>query len=254
MSGFLSRLAGALIVPPGSLFIAGALGALIARKRKRLGHSICAGAALLLFVLCLPWVAGMLLCSLQTSPALPPEGSGQALPEGAGAVVVLAAGWNPAGPEYGAETVDALTLERLRYAAVLARRADLPVLTSGGAPERARPALAELMRTVLERDFRVEVRWIEPDSANTRQNARSSAAILFGAGVERVFLVTHAWHMPRALAAFRDAGLDPIPAPTAFRVWPRLEWSSFWPSARAMRETTWALHEWIGRAWYAASG
>jgi uncharacterized SAM-binding protein YcdF (DUF218 family) len=195
----------------------------------------------------------MALWSLQSHPALPPEGTSEPLPGGAGAVVVISAGWNPTGPEYGGATVGALTLERLRYGASLSRRTGLPVLVSGGVPQRGHPPLAEMMRDAL-RDLGVEARWVEGRSGDTRGNARESAVLLRADGVERIFLVTHAWHMPRAVAAFRSAGLDVIPAPTAFRIRPRLRLRSFWPSARALREGHWALHEWLGRAWYALTG
>jgi uncharacterized SAM-binding protein YcdF (DUF218 family) len=57
--------------------------------------------------------------------------------------------------------------------------------------------------------------------------------------------------MPRARAAFEAAGIAVVPAPTAFRARAPLAPMSFVPSARALRESQWAFHEWIGRAWYA---
>jgi len=247
----LNELARALLEPPAPVFLLAGAGALLARKRRRLGLALLGAAGLLLYIFCCPWLSGMLLISLQRHAALPPDGSPTPLPQGAGAIAVLSAGWNPAADEWGAPTVDALTLERVRYAAALARRTGLPLLTSGGAPRRGARPHAEMMREVLEREFQLDVRWVEGASADTRENARESAALLRAAGIERIFLVTHAWHMPRAAAAFRAAGLDVVPAPTAFRIRPRLEAAAFWPSARALRESTWALHEWLGRLWYA---
>jgi uncharacterized SAM-binding protein YcdF (DUF218 family) len=97
------------------------------------------------------------------------------------------------------------------------------------------------------------VRWTEERSANTRQNIAFAAEILRAEGIDTVLLVTHAWHMPRAVAECERAGLRALPAPTCFRAWPPLELTSFWPSERALRESTWALHEWVGRAWYAVT-
>lgn len=260
----LRELAEALLAPPVPAFALVLVGALLlawsargsaARRSplRRLGLALCAAGAGLMYVLCCPWLMAMALWSLQSYPALPPEGAPEPLPAGAGAIVVISAGWNPAGPEYGGATIGALTLERLRYGASLSRRTGLPVLVSGGAPQRGQPPLAEMMRDAL-RELGVEARWVEGRAGDTRGNARESAALLREGGVERVFLVTHAWHMPRAVAAFRAAGLEVIPAPTAFRIRPRLEPSAFWPSARALREGHWALHEWLGRAWYALTG
>ena len=50
------------------------------------------------------------------------------------AIVVLGAGKRTHAPEFGGETVNRLALERLRYAATLARETRLPMLVSGGAP------------------------------------------------------------------------------------------------------------------------
>jgi uncharacterized SAM-binding protein YcdF (DUF218 family) len=245
----LSEVAEALLEPPAPALLLGAAGGLVALKRRRLGLGLIAAAGVLLYVFCCPWLAGMLLWSLQRDVALTPEDSGDPLPQ-AQAIVVLSAGWNPAGAEWGHATVDALSLERVRYAAALARRTGLPLLASGGVPRRGERPLAEMLREVLERDFGLEVRWVEGASANTRENASESVRLLRAAGIERAFLVTHAWHMPRARRAFEACGFSVIPAPTAFRIRPRLEPGAFWPTARALREFTWATHELLGSLWY----
>jgi len=238
-----------LVLPPLSLFLLAALGLLVARRRRKLGLFITGGAACLLVLLTIPFVSAGLLISLQTAPALPPEGP---YPD-AQAIVVLGADVNPRAPEYGGATVGSLSMERLRYAARLARATGLPLLTTGGSLMEGTPAVAELMARVLEDELATPVRWTEIGSRTTRQNADFTAGMLAGEGVRRVFLVTHAWHMPRARAAFESAGLEVVPAPTGFRIWPDLVPRSFLPSARSMRQSYFAFHEWIGRLWYALS-
>jgi len=238
-----------LVLPPLCLFLLAALGLLVARWRRKLGIWITGGAAFLLVLLTIPFVSSALLISLQTSPALPADGP---YPE-AQAIVVLGADMNPRAPEYGGATVGSLSMERLRYAARLARATELPLLTTGGSLKVGTPAVAELLARVLEDEFATPVRWTEIGSRTTRQNANFTALMLSGKGVRRVFLVTHAWHMPRARAAFESAGLEVVPAPTGFRIWPDLKLRSFLPSARSMRESYFAFHEWIGRLWYALS-
>lgn len=236
-------------MPPLLMFWVAAVGLVLRRKRRRLGNALAIGSLLALIALCVPFVSASLLVSLQTEPALTPE----RFDPKAGAIVVLGGDVNPYAPEYGGPTVGPLTLERVRYAAELARQTKLPVLTSGGIIQRNAPALADLMKRTLERDFGVAARWAESQSGDTRGNATHSAAILRGAGVSRVYLVTHAWHMPRARAALEAAGLEVVPAPTAFRAWPAFRLASFLPSARSLRESSWALHEWLGRVWYAVN-
>jgi uncharacterized SAM-binding protein YcdF (DUF218 family) len=242
----LKKLIEALIMPPLALFVLGGVGVLLRKRRPRLSKWMISLAVATLLLLCMPLVAAALLRSLQTAPALESTAG-----SGAQAIVVFLADFRADGVEFGGDSVGPLTLERLRYAAHLARETGLPILTSGGVPRRGARALAQLARDVLENDFRAPVRWMETRSANTLQNARFSAEMLAAEGVGAAYLVTHAWHMPRSLDACARTDLIVIPAPTGFRAWPALDLDAFLPSARSLRESTWALHEWIGRLWYA---
>jgi len=245
----LKKLIEALIMPPLALFVLGAAGVLLRKRRPRLSKWMVSLAALALLCLCTPLVSAALLRSLQSAPALEATTG-----SGAQAIVVFLADFRAEADEFGGDTVGPLTLERLRYAARLSRETGLPILTSGGVPRRGAPALALLARDVLAEDFRVPVRWSETRAANTLQNARFSAEMLSAEGIDTIYLVTHAWHVPRSLDACEGTGLTVIPAPTGFRAWPALDLDAFLPSARSLRESTWALHEWIGRVWYGLLG
>src|SRR5690606_3210249 len=96
-----------------------------------------------------------------------------------------------------------------------------------------------------------DVRWVEGRSESTWENAVLSAPILREAGVKRILLVTHAFHMPRARASFAAQGFDVVPAPTAFRKTPELSLHALLPSAKGLADTSFAFHEWLGRIWYA---
>ncbi|MNT55386.1 hypothetical protein D3C72_1926190 [compost metagenome] len=72
------------------------------------------------------------------------------------------------------------------------------------------------MADSLRDDFGVTVRWQEGRSRTTWENAQFSAEVLLPQGVKRVVLVTHAWHMPRAVWSFRKAGFEVVPAPVGF--------------------------------------
>ena len=79
-------------------------------------------------------------------------------------------------------------------------------------------------------------------------------------GIRRVFLVTHAWHMPRALEVFEKAGVDAVPAPTGFvhkdpiragfGFEDRSTYGDWLPNAGALLKSYFALHEYLGRVWY----
>lgn len=239
----------AVLLPPASGLLLLLLGTALRWKRPRPGRMLQVFAFVWLWVTATPCVGGLLLHSLQTSDALPATG---ALPL-AQAIVVLSAEADCQGDEYGGAVAGALTMQRLRYGAWLQRRTSLPMLVSGGVPAVGQPSLAALMAKAATDEFHVPVRWREERSATTQQNAMFSAEVLQAAGVRTVLLVTSAWHMPRAAACFRQAGIDVVPAPTAFRGPIVEDWTSFVPRAGGLRDTCLALHEYGGLLAYALS-
>jgi uncharacterized SAM-binding protein YcdF (DUF218 family) len=124
------------------------------------------------------------------------------------------------------------------------------VLASGGAPEGNPVPEAQLMGHVLLQEFGVSVVWVEEGSRNTFENAHQSAALLKPAGIQKIYLVTHAWHMRRARIAFEHAGLTVIPAPTDFATRYKLTVLDFLPDARALRDSGRFFREGVGIGWY----
>ncbi len=235
-----------LVMPPLCLFVCAAVGLLLWRRAPRTARWMIGLSSALLVLLSIPAIAAALLIGLQNSPP-----GAELDPADAQAIVVLGADANVFAPEYNKASVGPLTLERLRYAARIGRQSRLPLLVSAGPPRRGAPALALAMASVLEDEFLVPVRWKETRAMDTRQNAQFSAELLRAEGIERVLVVTHAWHGPRALAEFRGAGLSARLAGTGWRESRPGDLRSWVPSARGLRDSSWALHEWIGRAWYA---
>jgi len=246
---YLVKLATLFILPPGVNLLGAATGALLARRWRRMGLGLVAISLLALYLLSAPGVAYWLVRGLERHAPLDLEDDRIEPPA---AIVVLGGGVYPRAPEWGGDTVSAATLARLRYGARLERATGLPLLVTGGHVLRRGPSEAELMRRVLEQEFGVAVTWTEERSRNTAENASLSAPILHAAGIRTVVLVTHAWHMPRALAAFEREGLEVVPAPTGF-LGPALDVEGLFrwlPQVGALRASAYALHERAGRAWY----
>ena len=235
-----------LVLPPLSLFLWGFTGWLLARRWPRLGHGLMLITVIVAYLLTTPCVSGYLLWSLQTAPPLTPA----RMDEAAGAIVILSGNVYFKAPEYGGDTVGVLTLVRLRYGAMLFHKLGLPILVSGGVIPPASKPLAVMMQHVLKNSFHTPTRWTETVSRTTYENAKFSAKILRQADVHTIYLVTHAWHMPRAQAAFAAFGLKVIPAPTAFATKPTPLPRDFVPKAYAFYDSFFAVHEWIGRLWY----
>lgn len=240
------RLLETLFLPPASVILLLLLGTALRRRYPRFGRSLQVLGLLVLLVLSMPATGGALLGSLQNTPPLPATG---ALPT-ADAIVVLSAEADRHGTEYGHAVIGPMTMQRLRYAAFLQRRTSLPLLVSGGLPYADTRSLAAMMKEAAEQELRVPVKWVEERSADTWENAAFSAEMLKKDNVRTVLVVTSSWHMPRAMASFRAAGLEAVAAPTAFRGPAIDDWMSFVPSWYGLKDSCLALHEWCGRVVY----
>lgn len=245
ISWLITTLLASALLPPFSLVLLILVGLALLRRTPRLARTLILLSAVALYGLSTPWVSGVLQNSLEISDpidlASPPEGD---------AIVVLGGGRRTDALEYGGDTVNALTLERLRYAAHLQRASGLPVLVTGGMPGGGVTPEGSLMRDILENEFRVPVTWVEEGALTTWDNARLSAPRLHEAGVERILLVSHAWHLRRAAPQFEQHGLTVIPAGTQFADTQLDSPLSLLPSALGLRDSYFALHEWLGILWY----
>lgn len=251
----LKTLVETLVMPPTSLFLLVAAGLTLARfggaeGRRRIGRVLawCGGAGVV--ALSTPLVAHLLLGSLQDAPVIPPD----AVELDAEAIVVLSADVDCDPPEYGQDQPGELTMLRCRYGAELARRTGLPLLLSGGVLRPDRRPVSHVMRDFVQDELGTPVRWVEEQSTTTRGNAEFTARILADAGIRRVALVSHAWHLPRARSAFERAGLEVLPAPTAPHPPPNGLFEALVPRGIALRDSCWAVHEWVGRLWYRVGG
>ncbi len=241
---FTSIFANALL-PPLSLVLLILAGLVLLRRFPRLARSLILLSAAALYGLSTPWISGVLQKSLEISVPLD-----LAVPLDADAIVVLGGGRRTDALEYGSDTANALTLERLRYAAHLQRTSRLPLMVTGGMPGGGSQPEGQLMRDILENEFSVPVKWVEEGSLTTWDNARLSAPRLREAGVERIALVSHAWHLRRATPLFEDQGLKVVPAGTQFADTQIDSGLSLLPSALGLRDSYFALHEWLGILWY----
>lgn len=174
------------------------------------------------------------------------------------AIVVLGGGLEPFAPEYGVANLGANSVERLRYGLWLGKETGLPVAISGGlgwgGAAAGGASEAEVAARIAAQEFGRPLRWTEADSRDTRENAARSVGLLHRAGIQHIVLVTSAWHMPRALRAFKEAAQAKAPgmaieaAPTglATRVDKReLDWV---PTTLGLTRVRNSVHEVIGIA------
>jgi uncharacterized SAM-binding protein YcdF (DUF218 family) len=242
-SWLITNFIAALLLPPLSLLLLAGAGLLVLRRHARLGRALLVTSLGLLWLLSTPLVASRFLDSLA-----PPHQTLNG--KEADAIVILGGGRIKQSVEYGGDTAKHFTLERLRYGARLARTLKKPVLVTGGSPGGEALTEAQIMARLMQDEFRVPVRWLEGRSRNTRENALYTADILAEARVKRIYLVTHAWHLARAVPEFERLGLTVVPAGTGYRQDGGLELMDFVPNAGALMNSYLACHEWIGLLWY----
>lgn len=215
---------------------------LMRRGNRRRGTWLAVGGLALFWIVSTPWVSGFLLHQL-----MPPYRNLQG--NEADAIVILSAGTIRNRLEYGGGVPKILTLERIRYGAWLARRWHKPILVSGGGPGRSGASESQVMKSVLENEFGVPVRWIETRSRTTRENALDSVPLLKAAGITRIYLVSHAWHLNRAVPEFERLGMTVVPAGTGYDE-KSINGFSFLPSPSGLQNFYYFCHEVLGRVWY----
>jgi uncharacterized SAM-binding protein YcdF (DUF218 family) len=242
--GFLKAVAVSLLLPPFGFVTLAALAMLLVRN-PRARTPVLVFSLIGLVLLAMPAVADTILAGLETHLTQPTTGSPP--PQ---AIIVLGAEVRRTREAPGV-VVGPLSLERLASAARLQRKTGLPVLISGGTMQSDIHPIADVMADSMRDDFQVGVRWRETRSLTTWENARFSAEILKKEGITSVYVVTHAWHMRRALLAFHGLGLTVTPAPTPPERREGAVFEDFVPHASTWVVSYYALHEWIGYAWYA---
>lgn len=239
-----------LILPPGGLLLLVLLGWWLRRRAPRVA-ALCVALGLGgLWAMSMPVTVQSVARLLETVPALAAEDWSD-LAQQADAIVVLGGGRQAADQAWGMEQPAPPAVERLRYAARLAKASGLPVLLSGGSPYAQAYSEAALGEVLMTRDFGVPVRWLESRSRNTWENALFSAELLQQAKLRRVLLVTSAVHMPRARWSFERAGLTVLPAPVGFLgEATALPLGGWLPDAQAVAQSNALLHEALGRQLY----
>ncbi len=99
--------------------------------------------------------------------------------------------------------------------------------------------------------------WLEKNSRNTLENAVYSAQVLEEKKVAgRILLLTSAYHMPRAEACFKKAGIETEIYPVDFISGPRKYYPDhlFLPDMQSFIIWQQLLHEWVGYGTYKLLG
>lgn len=241
-----SKIAISLISPLGaSLF--GGLMAIVAALigRRRLAFWLGALALVWLWFWSLPATSNWVRSHLEDQH---PPIAVHEVPQ-AESIVVLGGGVSPASVGELYPNLES-GADRVWHAARLfhASKAPLVLLIGGSDPSHSAASEAEAMGQFM-RDLGVpgQALVLENRSRNTSQNAEYSAEILAEQGVNRILLVTSAYHMPRAKGLFEAQGLEVIPVATDHEVLSRPLWRNLLPETSALDGSSRAIKEIVGR-------
>ena len=248
----------ALILPPVPFLLLVLVGARLLLPRRGLGWLVILASVVLLWLSATTGAVRVLgQAFLQAPPALSFDRVRELRAEAAAkkplAIVILGAGSEPFAPEYGVSSLQYPSLERLRYGLWLAGQTGAPIAFSGGTgyAQEGTTSEARVAAKIAADEFGRPIRWVESESRDTRENATLTMALLKPAGINHVVLVTHGYHMQRALRAFTDAAgpgvqVEAAPMGLAKNVeTPTLEWL---PSAAGFRDMRQLLRELAGSA------
>ncbi len=250
----LSKTAAFVLLPSNILIICGLTGVVLLLTRwRRLGAWLAALSLSVMALVSFVPVGGYLLWVLESR--FPRWDPAQGAPDG---VIVLGGGISPVmSLVYGTPMLNG-DGGRLIAMARLAR--DYPnariVYSAGDGSLRANmapeasfvPPLADIFGIPRARVA------LENRSRNTAENAAFTKELVAFKPGERWLLVTSAFHMPRAIGCFRQAGFPVEAYPSNWRTTPRFRFSLNQELGSGLGVLDLAAHEWLGLIVYRLTG
>lgn len=172
-------------------------------------------------------------------------------------VIVLGGALEPAyvGKGSGQSALNGAAERMTEVLPLLRHQPHLQVLFSGGEGELFASDLSEAQRARVFFDQQGVARervLYESASRNTDENATLSRQLPGVNPAARWLLLTSAWHMPRAMAAFGRAGWNVTAYPVDFRAGRQTPWTQY-SMDKGVSKWRIALHEWLGLLVHRAS-
>lgn len=241
------------ILPPNLNLLLMVIGLLIHRYLEVVGKILIIIAIISLWLFSTPIIAQFLINQLQYQ--YPPLHIDQVVKKNSAAIVVLGGGHSIYPKSKTGYILSSATEFRLRYAAHLYHHTHFPIITSGGKLNTLSPSEAELMRIEMENYFKTPVAWKENKSRNTKDEGNYILPILEKHNIKMIYLVTNAWHMPRAMYtfnySFKHTDIKIIAAPMGYSL---LQTENgvlnYLPSLKGLNISVIALHEYLGMVAY----
>jgi len=247
----LEKIAASLIMPPGIFIVLLIILTIYLLKKAESGLIKLAAVFTLLFLFFISTAFGvrLLLHPLENYAEEVSVTDFEAHP-----IVVLGGGLNYYSSEKAEPSIH--SLQRLVKGYQLHRRLKTPLIYSGGiAIGQQKISEADAAAEFLE-SLGMESRfYISEDQAQTTfENAAYLKKWLQENEIDKVYLVTSAYHMLRSSAVFRVQNISVLPVNSGFIYDHQFSWLDYLPNRGALSANLSALHEWVGLAWYYLRG
>jgi uncharacterized SAM-binding protein YcdF (DUF218 family) len=252
---YLSKILGFFALPSNALIVLGLVGVAIAVLRGgRAGGKLIVASLILLAIFGLSPLANALMVPLEQR--FPPWDESRGAPTG---IIVLGGAFDTVVAATREEIPLTEAAERMTASAALARKyphARL-IFTGGvGTLLYGGPTEGELARRFyVSLGVAADRVVIEEESRDTAENAVLTKPLADPKPGERWLLVTSAYHMPRAIGAFRHAGFPVEAYPVDYRTRGIEDLARPFPSlGEGLRRGDVATREWIGLLMYRLAG
>lgn len=251
----LSKILGFFALPSNLLITLGVLGALLLATRfARAGRRLLAFSAIAIAAIGLSPLGNILILPLEQR--FPPWNEARGTPDG---IVVLGGAIGPELSLIRGEVSLNESAERVTIVAALARRYPQAriVYSGGNGGLLIREGNEAAFALKLFQSFGIDPARIiaEDRSRNTFENAVFSKQLAAPKPGERWLLVTSAYHMPRSIGIFRQAGFEVEAYPVDFRTRGWIDAAvPFGAVGDGIRRSDTATREWVGLVAYWISG
>jgi uncharacterized SAM-binding protein YcdF (DUF218 family) len=249
----LSKTIGLFAIPTNTIAYAALVGLVLVILRRPVGKVISLLALITFLVAGLSPVGNMLLTPLeQRFPGMKyPE-------EPISGIIILGGSYDTQIRSYLSTVTFGEDTEPMVIVASLARRYPNAKIVFSGGSDTLTPGPSEaVVARQLFVSFGIEPNRIlvEDRSRNTEENAQFTLRTIDPAPQSKWMLVTSAYHMPRAIGTFRQAGFNVVAFPTGWRTH---GWRDFfWPEPSVtenLRRVDIATREWLGLIIYKLLG
>ena len=247
---FIEKLIPLFLLPPGLFFIL-LLVQLIFQQSRKFVLFINILLLMLVYIMSAGFIVDIFMGSLENK--VPPLSKNNM---NIGDVYIVLGGGlieNRRDTNYGA-TLSAESLKRLIYADLLYKENPLPIIVTGGKSPLKKNNFSEgfiMAQYLYDLGVNRGDVLIESMSTNTIENAKYAGQLIEKFGFKNPILITSAYHMPRAVYAFKQQNIKVIPAPTDYHTEDiRGSFIQFMPSIDAMVNTCRILHEYMGSIYY----